>query len=70
MDVIYVAQTRAAETVHAMTARVDEVPDADGKRLGKTACGRTLRGATGASIPSGVSCMQCRRALRRDGWQL
>lgn len=57
--------------VHVLTERLDgNRADPDGRRRGRTTCGRVVRGWTGAAIATGITCGSCRRTLRRDGWQV
>jgi hypothetical protein len=39
-------------------------------KRGKTRCGRTIEGRTGACQPIMISCGSCRRSMRADGWQV
>lgn len=58
-------------TTHVMDKLIDDrVAGADGKRRGRTACGRLVRGATGITWVSGITCKSCQRVLRSRGWSV
>lgn len=55
-------------SMHALEERLDDLADADGKRRGRTWCGRTVRGRTGHADPRMITCRPCLHAMRKRGW--
>lgn len=67
MDFIRNATT---ETTHAMAERLTSTFADSILPQGKTWCGRTVRGRTGATIASGIDCERCKASMRKEGWQV
>lgn len=55
---------------HALIETTNNTPDEKGRREGRTRCGRTVKGHTGACVVTLIDCAACRQSLRREGFQV